>query len=75
MDRIIVDNVTKQQIFGSCEPAVLCDASGAAFGHFVPIVSTHNIDNCPYTAEQLTIMRQESEEMPLADAWKSLGVS
>lgn len=75
MDRITIDDAMKSQFFGASEPLVLCDASGSAFGHFVPIVPTRGKDDCPYSDEQLAAMRQESGGSPLADVWKSLGVS
>jgi hypothetical protein len=74
MDRITVDDRVKSALFGSGEPLTLCDASGSAFGHFVPIVIAKGGDECPYSAEQLAVMQEESGGSPLADVWKSLGV-
>jgi hypothetical protein len=74
MDRITVDDSVKSTLFSSGEPLILCDTSGSAFGHFVPIVAPQSKDDCPYSADELTAMRLESGGQPLADLWKSLGV-
>jgi hypothetical protein len=74
MDRITVNDPLRSQLFGAHEPIILCDATGSAFGHFVPIVSTKENDDCPYSAEELASMRQESGGSS-AEVWKSLGAS
>ncbi len=75
MDRITIDDPLKSQLFGANQPLVLCDASGSAFGHFVPIIVAKADDDCPYSAEQLATMRQGSGGSSLADVWKSLEAS
>ena len=72
MNRIIIDDSLKTKLFGASEPVVLCDGSGSALGHFVPIVSVGVKDECPYSQEELQRMRAEPGGRSWADIQKSL---
>jgi hypothetical protein len=72
MNRITVDNSLKTKLFGSSEPVVLCDESGSKLGHFVPIVTAGEKDDCPYSPDELQQMRAEPGGRSWAEIQKSL---
>jgi hypothetical protein len=73
MHRITVDDSLTSQLHGANEPLVLCDGSGSALGHFVPIVLSGAEDDCPYSADELQRMRSEQGGRSWAEIKKSLG--
>jgi hypothetical protein len=77
MPKVIVDDVLGSKL-DTCSTSVeLCDPSGRLLGHFVPARHTTKIavpaDGCPYTEEELAVMRTETTGRPLTEIWKRLG--
>ena len=71
MNRITVDDSFRVRIDGLVEPVEIYDETGQRLGHFVPSVAS---DNCPYSAEELERMRNETGGRPLSEIWQTLGV-
>ena len=73
MNRITVDDSLTSQLHGANEPLVLCDGSGSALGHFVPIVLSGQKDDSPYSPEELQRMRSEQGGRSWTEIKRSLG--
>lgn len=79
MTRVIIDDALRKQLDHVSVPIELCDRSGRTLGHFVPAgVSRQDqlvvdLDQCPYSEQELLRMQQETGGRELAEIWKSLG--
>jgi hypothetical protein len=72
-----VDELLRSQLDGLALPVEICDETGHTLGRFLPerVYQQQQLalDGCPYTAEQLAGMQQESGGRSLAEIWKSVG--
>jgi len=81
MSRVTLDLELRARLNGLNEPLEICDESGRTLGHFLPEQSYQSLlyqvaeAQCPYSADELRDMRQESGARPLAELWRSLGQS
>lgn len=77
MTRITVDESLRTKLDKFDVPVELCDEAGRTLGHFVPIKLSQRghleLDQCPYSEEELANMHAESGGRALAEIWKSLG--
>ena len=73
MDRITIDSALRKQFDACSVPVEICDQAGRTLGHFVPASTSRLSDDCPYSDEDLSRMRQEEGGHTLPEIWKSLG--
>ena len=82
MGKLIIDPAFQAQLSGLKEPTVLTDSSGTPLGEFVPEEQFPQFGpdvyrlaeaQCPYSAEELEQMRQETGGQTLAEIWRALG--
>ena len=77
MSHVTIDNNLSSRLHGLTESVELRDENGQVLGHFVPAatrpVELLPSDRCPYTAEQLQRMRNETGGKPLSAIWEQLG--
>jgi hypothetical protein len=72
MNQVTIDSPLTMQLHGLREPVELVDGSGQRLGHFVPTLPV-GADDCPYSSEELELMRRENGGRALPEIWKSLG--
>jgi hypothetical protein len=79
MSKVIVDEVLRSTLEMCAAPVELCDQSGRLLGHFVPVGLTGPIsrpaDGCPHSEAELQVLRNQTGSRPLAEIWKSLGLT
>jgi hypothetical protein len=79
MSKITLDATWGATMNNFNEPVELCDANGKVIGHFLPGDAYRKLlyqlaeSQCPYSAEQLQAMRQQTGGKPLTKVWESLG--
>jgi hypothetical protein len=75
MSKVTLDN----GLLVKHEPLEICDEGGQTVGHFLPpgvykkFVYAALAAECPYSAEDLARMQQETGGRPLAELWRELG--
>lgn len=74
MTQIMVEAGLISQLEKLDGPVEIVDKAGRAVGHFVPSFTFLPEDNCPYSPEELAVMRTAQGGSSLAEIWKSLGV-
>jgi hypothetical protein len=78
MSQVTIDGALLARLNGLSEQMEFRDESGRLLGHFVPArkgpVKLLPSDGCPYTAEELERMRNQTGGRPLSEIWKRLGV-
>jgi hypothetical protein len=78
MTKVIVDQAVLAKIFDVSRMTQLCDPSGQVIGVFVPTaggtVRVAEEGECPYSDEEIRILRQETSGRPLTEIWRDLGV-
>ena len=72
MNQIMIDNPLTRRLHDLVEPVELVDEGGRRVGHFVPALPV-SADECPYSSEELEVLRGEAGGRPLAEIWNSLG--
>lgn len=76
MIRIAVDTPLGDKLRVAAEQVELCDANGQTLGLFLPLPAYADLvrpeDNCPYSAEELSRLHQQTGGRPLADILKDL---
>jgi hypothetical protein len=74
MTKVIVDQTVLAQIFDLSRMTELCDPSGQVIGLFVPTVGggvrVAEEGECPYSDEEIRILRQQSSGRPLKEIWR-----
>jgi hypothetical protein len=73
MNRIMVEASVETQLVGLIWPVEVVDATGRSLGLFVPAQTMRTSDECPYSAEDLSRMRNAQGGRPLAEIWRSMG--
>jgi hypothetical protein len=79
MSKITLDNDLRAKLSGLNEYLEICDETGQTLGHFLPsalykkFVYAALAAECPYDAEELARLHQETGGRPLAELWKELG--
>jgi len=77
MTKVIVDETLRSKLNGLNAELELCDESGQALGHFLPVEFYKKLMcawlNTQVTDEELARISQEPAGRPLAEIWKSLG--
>lgn len=79
METLIINPLLQDQLKRLTELTLLTDQSGTPLGHFMPGVP---IDpelyrlaesQCPFSADELRHMRQQSGGKSLSDIWQTVG--
>lgn len=72
MNQITVDSPLKMQLAELTQSVEVVDETGRSLGYFVPAQAAVISDDCPYSAEELALMRNAEGGRALADIWKLL---
>jgi hypothetical protein len=79
MSKVTLDSALRAKLNGLNEPLEICDEQGVTVGHFLPPALYRKFlyaalaAECPYSAEDLQRMHQETGGRPLQEIWKELG--
>jgi hypothetical protein len=77
MSQVTIDPLLLARLNGLTEQTEFRDENGRLLGHFIPArkgpVVLLPSDRCPYSAEELERMRNETGGKSLADIWQGLG--
>jgi hypothetical protein len=78
MSKITLDNDLRAKLNGLNSPLEICDEAGQTVGHFLPSALYKKFayaalaTECPYSAQELERMHQETGGRPLAELWNEL---
>lgn len=77
MTKVTVDRILGRKLGNLSGPAEICDPSGRAIGHFVPLSGSEEIrqaqEQCPYNEGELLRLRKQRGGRTLPEIWESLG--
>jgi hypothetical protein len=79
MSKVTLDAQLRAKLGGGSGMIELYDENDRPFGYFVPAEDYQKLlcaaaeAACPYSADELRAMQQESGGRPLAEIWRSLG--
>jgi hypothetical protein len=78
MSKVVLDNHLRAKLNGLNSPVEICDETGQTVGHFLPSALYNKFayaslaTECPYSAQELERMHQETGGRALSDLWKEL---
>jgi hypothetical protein len=75
MQSVIVDAAVGARFHNLSMLTEVRDESGQVLGHFLPAsadAAPEGAPSCPYTDEEIEVLRQQTGGRPLAEIWRDL---